>query len=1411
VFVNFGEESKNSLTEILKIAPKFGLKPFPDGVNFVKSLTLFKEKQSEFSLNTYLNALKDCAENKKIKNFNIIVQFANNLLQNNYLYSTNLIKWCCDGEFSFEQNSDKELIVKLSNTNLTCYANRDSCKISATSGYYNPLSNLWTGKNGKVGYERAGYALSDVFIQLSDYQINMKTSRYVADSVNFYNTIYFKEALLGKMEEKVLEIANNDLVSYPSFESYDDELVIKDVFDNTDFYGKYRQVGNRVKCGTKNNSAKLLVYQNIKQDSVPKKILRLQITAENFIFNKERFTAQNAMATFYVEDEKIIHPLCEVRFDKKNNEFSIIHPASSTWKLPIQDFYHELMIDAEAIYFNPRNDFLDFRMLKIPQRHYLAIFESSSLYSPSVMEELMKGVDYNPIYKLQQATLYYGSNTLEIHSVAEFFNISEGQAKLLMLKMSSYGFLLYNTDTKAVTVNEKLFNYMKASANNQDYDVIRIFSDKTDAPNARLNLKTGKMRIFGVDKVLLSAAKNVYIQPDSNFLDIGKNRQITFSGLVHCGKFDFETQNSIFDYEKFIVDVGAVADLSFYVKDGEANMKGEYNYKKIENKIRDLSGYIIIDSADNKSGKVNYPEFPTFVSTKEAYVYFDDPKIQKGAYEKDKFRYVVNTFTLKGLNNLDAHSLSYKGFLESGIFPNIEQDLKVMPDKSFGFVYIADNLSTYGKAFFSDSIFLSNRGLAGSGRFDYNYSSVWSDKFLFLPDAMSATSKKFVINDEKNIANYPKTDAAKLSVTYQSEKDELNISATSSEPALVYDSVKIIGNILLATNQNLILNGKMLFPDKSEIASNHLILQHSTAFGDDVNVNIFSKKSSKNAVSANNVEMNADFATNVLQFKQKNPYLYNKLIINKFIHNLESIDWNRNSDKVDFYTSKENADFISIDPKQDSLHLLASKAVFDVLTDELSINNLSAIFVADIAITPNNGELLITDNAKVKDFDNAVLQFNVQSKLHTIYNAYISIQGRKKYTAKGYYNYLDKDKSVQPIYFTDIAPNSSGMSIAKTKISDSNLLHLSPAFDYKGEITLNANEQKLQLNGNVKVVSNCSNYSEPQYFAFNAKLDPQNIEIPIVKPLGTKSISNGLGFYANSQGLPFVSIFGKLKSTDQEMTDIAGKITYDYSKSTYLISDTTQNPPSSLQIQSASCGVISYGKIDLQLNTGKFKTDVLGKMSNISDSIFTIDAAMSLDFFFHIDALKILEESIKKVKDGVSNHQKYNDFILSKTDKSISEKMQREMSLYGSFRTLPANLTSTILFSDVYFKWNAETRSWISYGDLGIAMVGKENLNRKVKGHIQIQRVRRGDIVNFYFEIAEREWYFFSYSDGFLQAYSSNRDFNDIIGSTKEALRTDKTGDKNEKYQYTISSPKRRNDFVRLMENIKNSSEIDED
>lgn len=132
-FGSVAENSKNTVTEILKIAPKFGLKPFPDGVNFVKSLTFFKEKQSEFSLNAYLNALKDCAEDKKIKNFNTIVQFANNLLKNNYLHSTNLIKWLCDGEFSFEQNDAKELIVKFLNTNLACYANRDSCKSTQQS------------------------------------------------------------------------------------------------------------------------------------------------------------------------------------------------------------------------------------------------------------------------------------------------------------------------------------------------------------------------------------------------------------------------------------------------------------------------------------------------------------------------------------------------------------------------------------------------------------------------------------------------------------------------------------------------------------------------------------------------------------------------------------------------------------------------------------------------------------------------------------------------------------------------------------------------------------------------------------------------------------------------------------------------------------------------------------------------------------------------------------------------------------------------------------------------------------------------------------------------------------------------------------------------------------------------------
>ena len=74
-----------------------------------------------------------------------------------------------------------------------------------------------------------------------------------------YHSRYFKQPILGKLSEKVLSNLGANKVKYPSFESYDKRLIIRNIFDNVDYDGGFTIRGRNLQgSGTIDNLARLI-------------------------------------------------------------------------------------------------------------------------------------------------------------------------------------------------------------------------------------------------------------------------------------------------------------------------------------------------------------------------------------------------------------------------------------------------------------------------------------------------------------------------------------------------------------------------------------------------------------------------------------------------------------------------------------------------------------------------------------------------------------------------------------------------------------------------------------------------------------------------------------------------------------------------------------------------------------------------------------------------------------------------------------------------------------------------------------------------------------------------------------------------------------------------------------------------
>jgi len=146
-----------------------------------------------------------------------------------------------------------------------------------------------------------------------------------------------------------------------------------------------------------------------------------------------------------------------------------------------------------------------------------------------------------------------------------------------------------------------------------------------------------------------------------------------------------------------------------------------------------------------------------------------------------------------------------------------------------------------------------------------------------------------------------------------------------------------------------------------------------------------------------------------------------------------------------------------------------------------------------------------------------------------------------------------------------------------------------------------------------------------------------------------------------------------------------------------------------------------------------------------------------------------------------------------------SEKIIADLKLFGRFRKYPSELEHTIMFSDVKFRWNYATRSYVSYGPIGIGSIGKTQLNRYIDGYIEIAKKKTGDVINIYLEFERgRYWYYFNYRNNLLQTISSNTEYNNMIREMKEEKKTSKSGKEDEDtYRFSISNLRKKTDFLR--------------
>ncbi|HET6992158.1 MAG TPA: hypothetical protein VFJ43_12575, partial [Bacteroidia bacterium] len=365
-----------------------------------------------------------------------------------------------------------------------------------------------------------------------------------------------------------------------------------------------------------------------------------------------------------------------------------------------------------------------------------------------------------------------------------------------------------------------------------------------------------------------------------------------------------------------------------------------------------------------------------------------------------------------------------------------------------------------------------------------------------------------------------------------------------------------------------------------------------------------------------------------------------------------------------------------------------------------------------------------------------------------------------------------------------------------------------PAFDFRGKVILAANNPFLVFEGSTSLSHDCAIGKSKLYFS--GLINPEEIYIPVAtNPVNDKGepITSGLMSTVSADSVHIYGSFlsPKLGKTDVNVVTADGFLFFDKASREYRISNKEKLverslPGNYVSLSTKNCTVYGEGKMSLGANLGKVYMNPIGNAEhNTITHTSYFDLVMGIDFFMSDKAMDVLVEDINastSLAGTDPSRQTFQRALNEVVGKEKADKLISQLTLYGSYKKFPDELKYTLFFNDVKMNWNQKTKSYISDGKLGLASVGKEQINKYLTGTIMLERKRSGDVLTIYFELDNSKWYTFSYSNGVMLCYSSNEKFVNIIKEMKDDDKSapddfdkDRLGENKAHYKFTAGSP----------------------
>jgi len=1383
-------------------------------INFAISAMLPPKTIQQF--NETLLALLTPLKPGNLSAYKRFIDFAISYFESNAISNTNSKQWIAEGkwpEFVFESG---KAFVRFTNTNLITQTKHDTATIFNTEGIYYPVSQEWKGSHGTINWENCGLDPNNVYCELKNYSIDTRKSEFTADSVLMHYKPMLKEVLEGKLLQRVMANETHGDPKYPDFTSYRKRIKINNLIDRVNYTGGFRLRGpNIIGTGNKEQKASLSFLDKNGQ-------VQALAKAERFKINPNvRASSSKAEISLYFDTDSIYHPGIKMRFDIPEKTITLTTGNQGISKARFFDSYHKLEIDVERLEWKLNEQKITMSMLGGGGQK-MAYFESSDLFDIDLFNKYQGVLAYNPLVVMKNYCIDHQTREIDALTLAQSFKktLSVDQIKRTLYNLVEDGFIYYDEEKQLVTVKDKVFKYVAAAYQQEDYDVIKLGSIGT-SKNAILDLVSKNLTIDGVDHFNLSNKNFVQVVPDSGSVVLEEGRNMNFSGTVFAGRVDFSGVTDRLNYDDYTITIDKLAKMQLNVPTDKLDEFGQPVLQPIKTVFEDLQGIIYIDDPDNKAGKGKTGQYPMFENLVPSFIYYDKNCSYQNVYTRDSFYFRVDPFMLDSLETFDIFSQAFAGQFHSGIFPEFRENLDVEPDLSLGFTHVTPDegypayhdIGTY-----QGKLTMNFSGLHGSGKFTYLSSEFEADDFRIFPDSVNAVSKQFKVNEKLlNEIPFPSIVSDTVLLHWQPNDGFLNAKSIHT-PFRFFDGMGTLKGSVHLRPQGATGQGVFDWPD-AKIIADKFTFGMKSLMADTSNLTIKSITEDKIAFNLPNVRSNIDLDKQIGVFTSNEEEVPTLLPYNQYETTMNSFVWDIEKRIIHFNPpqNKIYATFTSMRPGQDSLSFKASKGSYNLNDYTLIAEGVPGIDVADARIIPGNKIVLIGADAKFEPVDSALIIIDTLHQYHKFTNARVNILGKYNYKASGDYPYVNRSGEIQNLSFSNIEVvqfHDSAKTSASTTVLEADSFRIDPELLFQGDVKLKPAEKNLDFKGISRFDLPDSATINTDWFWINQQIDAKSVSLFPAKWLNLHRDSLYAGiFYRSDTTLLYTNILApKYYRKDAAVFHVNGAVRFNAGEGKYEVLD------SLLAIGETDIGnKISYGKnddeiyaegkSDLGTDLGMINHRFAVKISKTpDDTTYKMKADLAFGFKLSKNIWQIMTDDWQTLAFDApdidyTDDQFQSDFIqLLNSDKEVEQF--KNTAMMTGIPALPSDLPASLILSNVNMVWDNYFNSWISVGKIGLSHINGTVIGKVLHGYVEIGRRTAGDFFNIYLETDLHDWYFITYQANMLQVLSSNPQFNDEVMDTKPKDRRT-LGKDYDFIVYAISNPGKAELFVNRMKYLE--------